>query len=946
MTEEKHDYSKTVLLPVTDFPLKAGLSEREPRQLAAWEEQGTYQKLRALRKGAPKWILHDGPPFANGDIHMGHALNKTLKDVSVRYKSMRGFDAPFVPGWDCHGMPIEFKVLKDWPKDGPAKAPAEIRKRCRAEAEKWVARQREEFKRLGVWGDFEHPYLTMSKEFEAHQLDAYWELVRKGQIYRDLKPVYWCTHDHTALAEAELEYQDAVSDAVHVKFELAAGSAEKLGLLPGKSFLLIWTTTPWTLPANIAIAANADFDYAAYAVEGEAWVLAKGLAAKVFSLMNREEAPAILWEGKGRELEGLSYAPFLLGGLKDPAKHHRVALAPYVTLDAGTGLVHTAPGHGADDYVTGMRYGLEVYCPVDGAGRYLDSVGEERLKGLKVSDPNTNLGVMALLSERGMLAHHEKIAHSYPHCWRCKHPIIFRATEQWFMSLEKNSLRERTLAEIAKVEWVNAWGADRMANMMKDRADWCISRQRSWGVPIYMFYCQCGNWHFDEVCYKLARSIVEQEGSDAWFVDAGRFLPAGARCSQCGSSELKPGSDTIDVWFDSGSSHLAVLEARPELQWPADLYLEGSDQYRGWFQSSMLVAVGARGAAPYKAVASHGWVLDAKGHAMHKSAGNAIDPLQVMKTYGADIIRLWAASQDFMDDDRIGEDILKRTAESYRKLRNTLRWLLGSLEGFEPARDSLAMEAMQPIDRWLLGEAEALLARVSKAMDSLSYYQAVSELLQFSSTQLSGLAVDIHKDTLYTLARRDPARLSAQTALYRCLQVLVRSLAPILPFTCEEAWSAMPLAWREGAESVHLASWPAAQPGLADAILAEDFGLLFGSVRPVVTKQLEEERAAKRIGHPYDAEVALAPHSKALYKLLSRHEQSLAQYFVVSKVTLEPAAPQDGKELAPSEVRISVSPQPKCERCWRHIEDVGSHAGHPGLCGRCVQAIAQSSSLF
>jgi isoleucyl-tRNA synthetase len=476
--------------------------------------------------------------------------------------------------------------------------------------------------------------------------------------------------------------------------------------------------------------------------------------------------------------------------------------------------------------------------------------------------------------------------------------------------------------------------------MMKDRADWCISRQRSWGVPIYMFYCSCGNWHFDEACYELARDIIAKKGSDAWFEDWKQFLPAGAKCGRCGSTELVGGADTIDVWFDSGSSHIAVLEARPELQWPADLYLEGSDQYRGWFQSSMLVAVGARGAAPYKAVASHGWVLDSKGHAMHKSAGNVIDPLQVMKTYGADIIRLWASSQNFMEDDRIGEDILKRTADSYRRVRNTLRWLLGALGKFDPVQHAVAVEKLRPLDRWLLGELEGLISRVTGHMDSFAYYQAVSELLQFCSVELSGLAFDMHKDTLYTLAVNDPARRSAQTVFYHALQALVRMFAPVLPFTCEEAWSHMPEAWRDGCASVHHSSWPLAQPGLRDAQVAEEFALLFGSVRPVVTKKLEEARAAKWIGHPYDAEVVLSPHSKQIYRLLAKHEAQLAAWFVVSKVALKPAAPQDGAVLAPEDVEIRVSEHTKCVRCWRHLEDVGKHASHLALCGRCVEAIA------
>jgi isoleucyl-tRNA synthetase len=926
---ETPDYSKTVLLPQTDFPMRAGLAQSEPLRLAQWEKDGAYARLRAERAGSPRWVLHDGPPFANGDIHMGTALNKVLKDVWVRYKTLRGFDAPYVPGWDTHGMPIEFKVSKEL--KGQAVTPFELRKRCRAEAEKWIDKQRQQFKRLGGWGDWENPYITMDPAFEAGQLDAYWALLQKKQVYRDLKPVHWSWATQTALAEAELEYKDKTSTQVYVKYPLSEESAKALGATK-PAFAVIWTTTPWTLPASLAITANEKYDYGLYEAEGEQWLLAQSLAEALFKTVG--QSPVLGWQGKGAALEGLTAShPFIAD------RSIRFCLAPYVTADTGTGLVHTAPGHGVEDYVTGVRYGLEILCPVDARGRYDDSVQPAELKGLKVTDPKTDEAVLELLRAQGRLVHAEKFQHSYPHDWRSKEPVIFRATKQWFMSLNANGLRDTVMAETAKVNWVNPWGRERFSNMMKDRADWCISRQRYWGVPIYMFYCEgCGAEHFDEACYAKLRPIVEKEGGDAWFDPARSltdFLPEGAKCAACGGTAFKKETDTLDVWFDSGSSSISVLKARLDQQFPADLYLEGSDQYRGWFQSSMLVSCGVNGCAPYKAVLSTGWTLDASGKAMHKSAGNAVDPLKVMDQYGADVLRLWVTSEDPTADMTVSDALFKAVSESYRRFRNSVRWLLGSLADFDPARHSVPLEALQPFDRWLLARLDILIEGMTAEMEAYELHKAFSRLQAFCAAELSSLAFDVHKDTLYTLRADDPRRRSAQTAFHLVLQSLLRLAAPVLVFTAEEAWEQLPASQRQG-PSVHFDRWPAAQPQWRSPELEEDFQALVDLVRPVVTKQIEAQRAAKAIGHPYDAAVTLSVHSKKLLRLLNKHAAFLPTLFIVSQVSLGNAAPQDGLGLTPDEVQVQPSAAHKCGRCWRRPGDVQADGQ---LCGRCEEAL-------
>jgi isoleucyl-tRNA synthetase len=963
MSDTKNDYSKTVQLPETAFAMKAGLAESEPRRVQAWDNAKAYQALRKARAGKKRWILHDGPPFANGDIHMGTALNKILKDICVRYHSMLGEDAPYVPGWDCHGMPIEFKVSKALGAERHKKSALEIRALCKAEAEKYVAIQRQQFKRLGVWGDWEHPYLTLAPEFESAQLDVYWKLLKDGQIYRGLKPVHWCVYDQTALAEAELEYKDHKSTSVYVKYRLEEESMAKLGLAHKNVFAVIWTTTPWTLPASLAITANENFSYTAFEVENECWIVNSrdefsiGQDGKehFFEKMKKLEKKGsevakydqedyktdLKWDEaadrgiktfRGKDLENLwAEHPFIAG------RRIRFCTAPYVTLETGTGLVHTAPGHGTDDYVTGMRYKLDVLCPVDAQGRYTKQFPQ--MEGKRVTDPEVNEEIIKILVENNALVARETLSHSYPHCWRCKNPIIFRATEQWFMSLEKNGLRDTVMSEIDKVQWLTRGGKERFSNMMKDRADWCISRQRVWGVPIYMFYCEgCGTEHFDEACYKKIKPIVETSGGDAWFDEnrpIGDFLPEGAKCAKCGEAKFRKEKDTLDVWFDSGSSHTAVLKAREDQNFPADLYLEGSDQYRGWFQSSMLVSAGMNGVAPYKAVWSTGWVLDGKGQAMHKSSGNVVNPLDVMKTYGADILRLWCVSEDATIDLRLGEEMLKGCADVYRRLRNSFRWLLGNLKGFEPAQ-ALPLAELEPLDRWLLAELSKLIDDCTKAMQAQEFQRYYARLAGFFSSELSSFVFDVHKDTLYTLAVSDRRRIGAQTVLWEALDILTRLSAPVLAFTSEEVWEQMPASWKK-TESVHFAPWPEARPHWRLAELEEDFELLLKTLMPVVKKKLEESRAAKLIGHPYDAKVTLKLHSKKLKNIVDKYKGLLPSLLIVSELALEPDAPRDGLAVGADEVLIAASAHHKCARCWRRPGDV---EGEGGICGRCAAAIA------
>ena len=925
------DLRSTLNLPRTDFPMKANLPHAEPKRLDAWRAENLYGKVRAARRGSPSFVLHDGPPYANGHLHIGHVVNKVLKDLVVRSRAMAGHDAPYLPGWDCHGLPIELQVDKDLGARKRELSALAFRKHCRAYAEKFVAIQRQEFERLGILGEWDAPYLTMAPAYQAAIVRELASFVEKDLVYKAKKSVHWCISCRTALAEAEVEYDEHhVSPSIDVKFALAADDARKLArehpALAGKQiFAVIWTTTPWTLPANLAVAFHPDFDYAFFPVEGtsDVLVLAQGMRELVLKRWQRDDlklGPALAVV-KGRAFERLRFRhPWLdrdaIGVLGD-----------YVTDDAGTGLVHTAPGHGWDDYLTGVRYGLDIYCPVDEAGRFLPAV--EHFTGKKVFDANPE--IIAVLEGRGALLKAGRDKHSYPICWRCKHPIIFRATEQWFIGLDRGGLREKTLRAIAQVRWYPAWGEERIRNMIANRPDWCISRQRLWGVPIPAFYCKgCKAPLLRAELARHVAGVFEAESADAWYEkEADELLPAGFACG-CGAREFEKERDILDVWFDSGSSHAAVLGSRPDLPWPADVYLEGSDQHRGWFHSSLLIGVATRGSAPYREVVTHGFAMDAEGRKMSKSLGNVIDPLKIVDSMGAEILRLWVTMVDYREDMRISDEILKRLAEAYRKIRNTWRYLISNLYDFEPGHDGVPRERLEEIDRFALARHQEVLARVREAYAGYEFHVVYHQLVQYSAADLSAFYLDVLKDRLYCDAQDGPRRRSAQSVLYVIARDLATLLAPVLPFTADEVWRLLPGA----SGSVHEALFPEASPG--EPSLIERWAPLL-ETRAVVMKALEEARNAKRIAAGLDAQVTLrAP--RALLEPLVAHEQrgavfpgNLANLFIVSQVSL-----QEGE--GPLEVRVDKAAGRKCERCWTYSEAVGRLA-HPGVCERCTAVL-------
>ncbi|MBI5440909.1 MAG: isoleucine--tRNA ligase, partial [Deltaproteobacteria bacterium] len=781
------DYKTTLNLPQTSFPMKADLARREPEMLRQWTEEGLYARILRGGAGRPTFILHDGPPYANGQIHMGHAINKILKDIIVKSRTMAGFQSPYVPGWDCHGLPIEHQVDKELGKRKDGMSKADVRRHCRAYAEKFVKIQREEFERLGVFGAWDEPYLTMHHSYEAQIVRELGRFMEKGAVYLGKKPVYWCIRCRTALAEAEVEYAERTSSSIYVKFPLRSDPAELDGSLSGKRVsVVVWTTTPWTIPANLAIALHPEFEYAAYeapAGSGEVLVLARRLAPLVLEEAGIEGA---------RELCPIDPKALERKEARHPLydRPSLLILAEHVTLDAGTGCVHTAPGHGQEDYEVGMKYGLDAYAPVDGNGRFTPDVG--LFAGQEVFEANRE--VNRALHQVGALLAQGKISHSYPHCWRCKHPVIFRSTRQWFISMEKTGLREGALREIDKVRWIPPWGRDRIYNMIAQRPDWCISRQRVWGVPIVAAHCtSCGGVYMGKDLAEHAASRFETEGADAWFDrPLEDFLPPGAACPGCGGTELRKEEDILDVWFDSGVSYAAVLEARPDLESPADLYLEGSDQHRGWFHSSLLASVGTRNAAPYRAVLTHGFVVDGQGKKMSKSLGNVISPEQVIKKYGAEILRLWVAAEDYRDDIRISDEILTRLVEAYRRIRNTCRFLLANLYDFDPSRDAVALSDLPELDRYALDRVNRLVERCRRAYEEYEFHLIFHRLHNFCSVELSAFYLDILKDRLYTYPAASADRRSAQTVLYRILERMARLMAPVLAFTAEDVWRHAP----------------------------------------------------------------------------------------------------------------------------------------------------------
>ena len=957
------EWKDTVNLPRTDFPMKANLPTSEPETLARWTAMDLYGKIRERRNGAPKFVLHDGPPYANGNIHIGTALNKILKEFVVKSRSMAGFDAPYVVGYDCHGLPIELKVDREL---GPKKremSVADFCRACRAYAERFVGTMSEQFQRLGILGTWDAPYLTMNFKYQAAIARAFGRFVERGLVYKGKKPVHWCIHCRTALAEAEVEYEDHTSPSIYVEFPLAAESAAELvarvpALAGRQASVLIWTTTPWTIPSNLAIAFHPDFDYAAYDVDGRAVIVAEALASRVAAAAGKTFGTPVA-HMKGAQFEGIRFQHPLY------ARASLGVLAEYVTLEAGTGAVHTAPGHGADDFNTGTKYGLDIYAPVGPAGHFLDTV--ELFGGQRVFDANPN--VEAALKERGRLWHREAFSHQYPHCWRCHNPVIFLATAQWFIALDgvrlkpdtteagaNNSgsvrlqadrgltLREAALDQIDNhVRWIPTWGHDRMYNMIANRPDWCISRQRAWGVPIPALDCaKCGEAIVTPAIVEMAASVFDTYGADAWYErPTEEFVPAGLTCPSCGGTAFEREMNILDVWFDSGSSHEAVLSVRPELTWPADVYLEGSDQHRGWFQSSLMVGLGTRGRAPFKQVLTHGFIVAEDGKKMSKSLGNSIEPQDIIKQSGADILRLWVSMSDYTQEIRLSKEILARAVEAYRKIRNTLRYLAANLHDFDPAVDQVPLTEMEEVDRYILARYADMALRVLRAYDDYDYGTIFQALNGFATVDLSSLYNDISKDRMYTFGVHSRERRSSQTAMYAMVDGLTRLMAPILSFTADELWRFLPGA-RD--ESVHIAVFPAVAEleRLGDRELVDRWNRLIG-IRQQVLAQIEPLRKDKQIGTSLQAKVVLTPAAGDV-DLLTRHEGQLPMLFIVSEVVLQRGARDLAKapeEGAPG-ISIVRATGVKCERCWRIVPAVSSEPASAGLCDRCQDALAEA----
>jgi isoleucyl-tRNA synthetase len=921
------DYKKTLNLPETAFPMKADLARREPEVLKWWEERHIYAKLRELARGRPTFILADGPPYANGSIHLGHAINKVLKDVVVKSRTLDGYDAPYVPGWDCHGLPIEHQIEKSRGKDVKKLEPRAFRQACREYAMSQVVDQREDFKRLGVMGDWERPYMTMQREYEAEQLRSFAQILRNGHVYRGLRPVHWCLDCRSALAEAEVEYEDRTSPAIDVRFPVVdvADLAKRFGVKSAprsSASVVIWTTTPWTLPANQAVSANPELSYALIDTGAELLVLAKDLAPAVLTRAKVGDSKPLA-EVTGGALEGMLLAhPFY-------DRRVPVILGEHVTLDAGTGLVHTAPGHGYEDYVVGLKYKLAIDNPVGSDGRFV--TGTPLFEGEHVFEANKH--VIAVLKERGALLHEETVRHSYPHCWRHKTPVIFRATAQWFISMDQAGLRKSALREVGKVKWMPAWGETRLGNMIADRPDWCISRQRVWGVPLALFtHRESGEPHARSAqLMDAVADRVQKDGIDAWYdLDPVDLLGAEAK-------NYDKVTDIMDVWFDSGVMHWCVSKRFPEITEPADLYLEGSDQHRGWFQSSLLTAVALYDHAPYRAVLTHGFTIDESGRKMSKSLGNVIVPQKVVGTLGADVLRLWIAATDYSNEMSLSDEILKRVAESYRRMRNTVRFLLGNLAGFDPARDQAAIAELIAIDRWALWRTQQLQEEVVAAYRNYQFHLIYQKVHNFCSVDLGGFYLDVLKDRLYTTPPTSHARRSAQTAMYWIAEAIVRWLAPILSFTAEEIWRVMP---GTRTDSVFLNTWVTLPQGATELPALNWDSVL--EARSAVSRELEKLRNAGAIGAPLDAEVDLYA-TEPLMSTLRAFGEELRFVFITSGARVHPAEGRPADAVAAAEgdansmwIAVKASDAKKCVRCWHKREDVGRHAGHPELCGRCV----------
>lgn len=921
MSEEKKDYGQTLNLPNTEFPMRGNLPEKEPKIKEAVLDNGLYEKMLKKNEGKKSYVLHDGPPYANGEIHMGHALNKVLKDTIVRFKNLQGYYTPYVPGYDTHGLPTEKKAIQKLGIKREEMSVSKFRDICHDFALEYVGKQTEGFQRLGVLGDWEHPYITLEPEFEARQIGVFADMYQKGYIYKGLKPVYWCTDCETALAEAEIEYKDVDNVSIYVKFPVVEGK----GVLDNSMKIVIWTTTPWTLPGNTGITVGGEFEYSVIDTGTEKLVMATSEVARVMESAGIKDYKTIKTV-EGSELEGiLCQHPFanrtskVVIGSEDTVN---------VELGTGTGAVHTAPSYGKEDYLCGLKNGLEIIVCVDGKGYQTEKAGQ--FAGLSCEE--SNKVITNWLQDNGYLLATEKISHSYPHCWRCKNPIIIRATDQWFASVD--GFRKETLDAIKTVKWTPSWGEERITSMVKDRNDWCISRQRTWGVPIPIFYCkECGKEYATKEGFEKIQKIFREKGSNAWYdLDEKDLMVEGATCPHCGSHEFKKETDIMDVWFDSGSSHQGVLVERG-INYPADLYLEGHDQYRGWFQSSILTSVATKGVAPYKAILTHGWVIDEDGRKMSKSLGNGISPQDIIKEYGADILRLWVLSSDFKTDISISRDILKQISEAYRKIRNTARYILGNIADFDPEKQ-VNYEDMLEIDKWALLRLYQLVKNCTQNYEDFNFHMVYHDINQFCVSDMSNFYLDIIKDRLYTSKPDSVERKSAQTAMYIILDSLVKMLAPMICYTTEEIWSYMPHKKDENLESVMLNYWPEMKPEYENHELEEKWNHIL-ELKEMVAKELEVARAEKIIGHSLNAKVILLADEKE-YAFLKENQEQLETVFIVSALQIEAKPADQTEKLA---VKVEVAEGEKCERCWKYSTTVGEDKENPTICHRCSSAI-------
>lgn len=926
------DYNSTLNLPQTEFSMRGNLTQKEPKMLEKWERERLYYQLMDKNEGKPSYMLHDGPPYANGDIHLGTALNKILKDIVIKYKNMSGFKAPYVPGWDTHGLPIELKAMKKIGVENGAIPPAELRKHCKEFALSYVDKMKDQFKRLGVWGDFDDPYLTLKPEFEANQIEVFGEMATKGYIYKGLKPVYWCPECQTALAEAEIEYANDKCHSIYVKFKVSddKGKLSALGFDLDKTYFVIWTTTTWTLPGNLAICLGPDYEYTVVKANGENYIMAKDLIAPTMNAAGITEYETV-GSFTGRDMEYMeAQHPFM-------DRKSLVIVGSHVTLESGTGCVHTAPGFGVDDFEVCKNYKeVGIVVPVDAQGKLTDEAGE--FSGLTTEDANK--AIAKRLEETNSLFALEKIVHQYPHCWRCKQPIIFRATEQWFCSI--NDFKDDAIKAIEEVNWIPSWGEDRIKGMVRDRSDWCISRQRTWGVPIPIIYCNdCHKPIIDKRVISAIADLFRKEGSDAWYTkDLKEFIPSDIKCD-CGCGDFTKEMDIMDVWFDSGVTHTAVLEQYDSLSWPADLYLEGADQYRGWFQSSLLTSVVCMGKAPYKAVCTHGWVVDGEGRKMSKSLGNGIVPEDIIKEYGADILRLWVASSDYHSDIRISKEILKQLTDAYKKIRNTARFILGNLSngsGFDPDTDCVSIDQLFDIDKWALTRLNVLIDKVKAGYDALDFHIVFHSIHNFCVTDLSNFYLDIIKDRLYCTKESSSDRRAAQTTMYILLNAVARLIAPILAFTAEEIWTYMPHSSEDDTRSIVFNE----MPKKIDISVTEEFDKKWNVIyrlREDAKKALEIKRADKFIGASLEAKVTIHCAASVYNEILS-YCNELAAVFIVSEV--EAVNDENGEFKGDFEgvtMTVEKAHGEKCERCWIYSDTVGKNSEHSTLCSRCAEEI-------